>query len=119
MTLRDVVICEPIRTPIGRYGGTFKSVSACRPRRRGTLRAPRSHRHRPDRIDDVILGHCYPNSEAPAMGASWASMRGSPRPSGGSRLDRRCGSGLQAIINAVMQVGSGASDVVVAGGSSR
>jgi acetyl-CoA C-acetyltransferase len=70
----------------------------------------------PELIEDVILGHCYPNSEAPAIGRVVALDAGLPVSVGGLQVDRRCGSGLQAVINAVMAVQSGANDVVVAGG---
>jgi acetyl-CoA C-acetyltransferase len=68
-------------------------------------------------IDDVILGHCYPSSEAPALGRVVALDAGLPTAAGGQQIDRRCGSGLQAVINAVMQVASGGSRLVLAGGA--
>jgi acetyl-CoA C-acetyltransferase len=116
-TSRDVVICEPVRTPIGRYGGMFKDVSSVDlgvSALKGLLTRTGID---PERIDDVILGHCYPNAEAPAIGRVVGLDAGLPVSVGGQQVDRRCGSGLQAVINAVMQVSSGASDVVVAGGA--
>jgi acetyl-CoA C-acetyltransferase len=71
----------------------------------------------PALIEDVILGHCNGNSEAPAIGRVVALDAGLPVTTGGQHLDRRCGSGLQSVINAVMAVQSGANDVVVAGGT--
>ncbi|KQZ75732.1 acetyl-CoA C-acetyltransferase [Nocardioides sp. Root151] len=114
---RDVVICEPVRTPIGRYGGVFKDLSPVDlgvTALQGLLARTGVD---PDRIDDVILGHCYPNAEAPAIGRVVGLDAGLPVSVGGQQVDRRCGSGLQAVINAAMQVASGASDVVVAGGA--
>jgi acetyl-CoA C-acetyltransferase len=70
----------------------------------------------PASIDDVQLGQCYPNGEAPAIGRVSGLDAGLPITVPGSQVDRRCGSGLQAIINASMQVQTGASDVVIAGG---
>ena len=114
---REVVICEPVRTPIGRYGGIFKDLSAVDL----GVAALRGLLHRtgvdPDRIGDVILGHCYPTPEAPAIGRVVALDASLPVTVGGQQVDRRCGSSLQAVINAVMQVGSGASELVVAGGT--
>jgi acetyl-CoA C-acetyltransferase len=69
-----------------------------------------------DSIGDVILGHCNSSGEAPAIGRVAALDAGLPVTVGGMHVDRRCGSGLQAVLQAVMQVGSGASDVVLAGG---
>ncbi|WIM90261.1 acetyl-CoA C-acetyltransferase [Candidatus Mycobacterium wuenschmannii] len=71
----------------------------------------------PEAVQDVILGHCYPNSEAPAIGRVVALDSGLPVTVPGMQVDRRCGSGLQAVIQACMQIGSGDNDLVVAGGA--
>jgi acetyl-CoA C-acetyltransferase len=115
--MRDVVICEPVRTPVGGYGGSLKSLSAVDlgvAAMKGLLGRSQID---PDVIEDVILGHCYPNSEAPAIGRVVALDSGLPVGVTGAQVDRRCGSGLQAVINAVMSVGLGTNDVVVAGGA--
>jgi acetyl-CoA C-acetyltransferase len=67
-------------------------------------------------VDDVLLGQCYPNGEAPGIGRVAALDAGLPVTTTGLQLDRRCGSGLQAIIYGAMQVQAGVSDVVLAGG---
>ncbi len=115
--MRTAVICEPVRTPIGRYGGMFGSltavdlgVAALRGLLERTGVAPRD-------VEDVILGHCYPNSEAPAIGRVVALDAGLPVTVPGMQVDRRCGSGLQAVIQACLQVASGDNDLVVAGGT--
>jgi acetyl-CoA C-acetyltransferase len=112
----DVVVCEPLRTPIGRFGGALAS------RRPADLAAlvvsevvARSGVD-PERIDEVILGHAYPTSEAPAIGRVAALDAGLPDTVTGVQVDRRCGSGLQAVLDAAMQIRCGFSDVVVAGG---
>jgi acetyl-CoA C-acetyltransferase len=69
-----------------------------------------------DAVQDVILGHCYPNSDAPAIGRVVALDSGLPVTVPGMQVDRRCGSGLQAVIQACLQVGHGDHDLVVAGG---
>src|SRR4029078_1085018 len=71
----------------------------------------------PDAVDDVILGHCYPNSEAPAIGRVVALDAGLPVTVPGMQVDRRCGSGLQPVIQDCMQVSTGSDDLVVAGGA--
>jgi acetyl-CoA C-acetyltransferase len=114
--MRDAVICEPVRTPIGRYGGMFKAqtavdlgVTALRGMLDRTGIAPEA-------VQDVILGHCYPSSEAPAIGRVVALDAGLPVTVPGMQVDRRCGSGLQAVIQACLQVSTGNNDLVVAGG---
>jgi len=114
--MREAVICEPLRTPVGRFGGVFKDVTATE-LASVLFRAVLDRTGvPPDQIDDVILGQCYPNGEAPAIGRVAALDAGLPVTVTGYQIDRRCGSGLQAVINAVMQVRTGASDVVLAGG---
>ncbi|MGU3581987.1 acetyl-CoA C-acetyltransferase [Rhodococcus sp. C26F] len=115
--MREVVICEPVRTPIGRYGGMFKSLTAVDlgvAALKGLLERTGVA---PEQVQDVILGHCNGNSEAPAIGRVVALDAGLPITVPGMHIDRRCGSGLQAVIQAVFQVGNGDHDLVVAGGT--
>ena len=115
-TAREAVICEPLRTPVGRFGGVFRDVGA-------SVLAARVIRELVDRtglrgedVDDVIMGQCYPNGEAPAIGRVAALDAGLPVDVPGLQVDRRCGSALQAVLYGCMQVQSGAADLVLAGG---
>jgi len=115
--MSEVVICEPVRTPIGRYGGSLKALTAAELGEialRGLLDRTGLD---PGAVDDVILGHCYPNSEAPAIGRVVALNAGLPVTVPGMQVDRRCGSGLQSVLQAAMQVSSGAHQLVIAGGA--
>jgi acetyl-CoA C-acetyltransferase len=113
----DAVICEPLRTPVGRFGGALKEVPAAD---LGTA-VVRALLERTglagDEVDDLILGHCYPSAEAPAIGRVVALDAGLPIGVPGVQVDRRCGSGLQAVVNAAMQVATGAGRLVIAGGT--
>ncbi|RUP05189.1 MAG: acetyl-CoA C-acyltransferase [Mycobacterium sp.] len=113
---REAVICEPVRTPIGRYGGMLKSLSAVDLGVAALEGLLQRTGVAPDAVEDVILGHCYPSSEAPAIGRVVALDAGLPVTVPGMQVDRRCGSGLQAVIQACLQVGSGDNDLVIAGG---
>jgi acetyl-CoA C-acetyltransferase len=114
--MRDAVICEPLRTPVGRFGGVFREIPAAR--LASTVISALLERsgvpH--DAVDDVLLGQCYPNGEAPALGRVAGLDAGLPVDVPGLQLDRRCGSGLQAVITGSMMVQTGASDLVLAGG---
>lgn len=113
----DAVICEPLRTPVGRFGGVFRDVAPqelaavvikellARTGLEGTV------------IDDVILGQASPNGESPAIGRVAALDAGLGIEVPGQQVDRRCGSGLQAVLQACMQVQSGGSELVLAGGT--
>jgi acetyl-CoA C-acetyltransferase len=114
---REAVICSPLRTPVGRYGGAYKNVTATALAATAISAVIQRTGMDPALVDDVILGQCYPNGEAPALGRVAALDAGLPVEVAGVQLDRRCGSGLQSIIWAVMQVQAGASDVVLAGGA--
>jgi acetyl-CoA C-acetyltransferase len=113
----ETVICAPVRTAVGRYGGVFKDVPAASLGAAVISAVVKRASVDPGLIDDVIFGQCYPNGEAPALGRVAALDAGLPVEVPGVQLDRRCGSGLQAVIWAVMQVQTGASDVVLAGGA--
>jgi acetyl-CoA C-acetyltransferase len=112
----EAVICEPVRTPVGRMGGVLSEVPAAALAAavvRGVLDRTEID---PATIEDVIFGQCYPNGEAPAVGRVAALDAGLPVEIPGMQLDRRCGSGLQAVLNAAMQVQTGVADLVLAGG---
>ncbi|MEZ7239598.1 acetyl-CoA C-acetyltransferase [Rhodococcus sp. GXMU-t2271] len=115
--MRDVVICEPLRTPVGRFGGVLKDVApedlAATVIRELVARTGFAGTD----VDDVILGQASPNGEAPALGRVAALNAGLGVEVPGLQVDRRCGSGLQAILQAVMQVQSGGSDLILAGGA--
>jgi acetyl-CoA C-acetyltransferase len=115
--VRDAVICEPLRTPVGGFGGSLRDV----PVQELAATVIRALIERtglpPESVEDVLLGHCYPTMDAPAMGRVAALDAGLPVTASGVQIDRRCGSGLQAVVNAAMQVQSGASDLVLAGGA--
>ena len=113
----SAVICEPVRTPIGRYGGMFASLTVVDLAVAALTGLLRRTGVAADAVDDVILGHCYPNPEAPAIGRVVALDAGLPTTVCGMQVDRRCGSGLQSVIQACLQVASGGSDLVIAGGA--
>jgi acetyl-CoA acetyltransferase family protein len=115
-TLRDAVICEPLRTAVGGFGGAFRTVAPAKLAATVIGELLRRTSLPPDEIDDVLLGQCYPNGEAPAIGRVAALDAGLPVDVPGLQLDRRCGSGLQAITLGAMQIQTGIADLVLAGG---
>jgi acetyl-CoA C-acetyltransferase len=115
--MTDVVICEPIRTPVGRQGGVLASLSAVDLASTVLTELVRRTGLGEGDVDDVVLGQCYPNGESPAIGRIAALDAGLGTGVPGLQLDRRCGSGLQAVLYAAGQVATGAASVVVAGGA--
>jgi len=114
--MRRAAIVAPIRTAVGKFQGALAPMSA------GELGAEilKALVARtgidPADVDDVIFAQGYGSGEAPCI-ARWAALAADfPIETPGYQLDRRCGSGLQAVIDAAMMVQTGAADVVVAGG---
>ena len=116
--MREVVIVDAIRTPLGRRGGV---LSKNHPVETSALLlkalAERNHMD-PEIVDDVIYG-CV--SEVGAQSTNLARnvvlTAGWPYTIPGVTLDRQCSSSQQAVHFGANQIGSGAHDVVVAGGT--
>src|SRR5690606_20734905 len=113
----DVVICAPIRTPVGRFGGALSALSASDLAAQTLTELVRRTGLSEGDVDDVILGQCYPSGEAPAIGRTAALDAGLGTGVPGLQIDRRCGSGLQAVLYAAGMVATGSAKVVVAGGA--
>jgi len=114
---RDAVICEPLRTPVGRFGGVLRDVSAAVLAATVIRELVARTGLRGEHIDDVIMGQCYASGEAPAIGRVAALDAGLGVEVPGLQIDRRCGSGLQAVLYGCMQVQTGAAELVLAGGA--
>lgn len=113
----DAVICEPLRTPVGRFGGMFKDIAPQTLAAAVITELVNRTGISGSQIDDVILGQATPNGEAPAIGRIAALDAGLGIDVPGLQVDRRCGSGLQAVLQACMQISTGASDLILAGGA--
>lgn len=114
--MRRAAIVSPIRTGVGKYMGALADLTA------GELGAIvikaifERNEVDPEVVNDVVFSQGYGNGEAPCIGRwSWLAA-GLPESVPGVQLDRRCGSGLQAVIDAAMRIQTGAADVVLAGG---
>ena len=115
--MQRVAIVSPVRTAVGSYGGSLRPMAS---EKLGShiIKALMTRTGiDPERIDDVVFAQAYPTGEAPAIGR-WAALdAGLPISTPGCQIDRRCGGGLQAVLNAAMMVQTGAADVVIAGGA--
>jgi acetyl-CoA C-acetyltransferase len=116
LAMRRAAIVSPLRTPVGTFGGSLRSVPV-EELAAGVVRAvvQRSGID-PARIEDALFAQSYASSETPCVGRWVALQAGLPIEVPGMQLDRRCGGGLQAVATAAMMIQSGAADVVLAGG---
>lgn len=114
--MRRAAIVAPVRSAVGVYGGSLKPVPV--EKLIATVIKVLIERSGldPARLDDVVIAQSYANGEAPCIGRYAVLEADLPIDIPGYQLDRRCGGGLQAVLNAAMMVQTGAADVVLAGG---
>lgn len=116
--LNDVFICDAIRTPIGRYGGSLSSV---RPDDLGAvpLRALMARNSNVDwnEVDDLIYGCVNQSGEDNRNVARMSSLlAGLPYAVPGATVNRLCGSGMEATGSAARAIRAGEADLMIAGG---
>lgn len=112
----DIVLCAPLRTPVGAYG-VFSGIPVQDLASTVVKAVVERSGISPDDFDDVILGQAPPAGGAPALGRVVALDAGLGDSVPGKQLDRRCGSGLQAVATAAAHIACGAADLVIAGGA--
>ncbi|MDN6860138.1 acetyl-CoA C-acetyltransferase [Pseudomonas sp. CAN2814] len=114
--MSQAYILSPLRTPIGKFGGALASLPAADLAAKVIQAVLQRSAVDPQLIDEVIVAQSYQSSEAPCIGRYAASLAGLPEQVAGYSLDRRCGSGLQAVIDAAMQVQTGVADCLMVAG---
>jgi acetyl-CoA acetyltransferase family protein len=118
MSIRDVYIVDAVRTPIGKFGGALSSVRpddlAAHVVRALVDRTPDLD---PARIDDVYFGDANGAGEDNRDVARMAVLlAGLPVTVPGVTVNRLCGSGLEAVVQAARAIALGDASVVLAGG---
>ena len=114
--MRRAAIVTPLRTGVGGFGGTLRPLTADLLASAVLKAVVERSGIDPARIDEVVIAQSYASSEAPCIARYAALAAGLPIEVPGYTVDRRCGSGLQAVIDAAMIIATGAADVVIAGG---
>jgi acetyl-CoA acetyltransferase family protein len=118
MSIRDVYIVDAVRTPIGKFGGALSSVRpddlAAHVVRALVDRTPELD---PARIDDVVFGDANGAGEDNRDVARMAVLlAGLPVSVPGVTVNRLCGSGMEAVIQAARAIALGDATVAIAGG---
>ncbi len=115
--MKQAVIIDGVRTPIGKLGGALKDVSveslSCLVIKELLNRTQIP----PEFLDEVIFGHAKQSSDQPNLARLAALMAGIPYDIPSYTVHRQCGSGLQAVHNAAQAVWSGQSDLILTGGA--
>ena len=117
--MREVVIVDAVRTPIGRYDGALKDV---RPDDLGAVVIKALIARNPElpaeQIEEVVLGNANQAGEDNRNVARMAGLlAGLPVEVGGTTINRLCGSGLDAVIYAARAIAVGDGDIYIAGGT--
>jgi len=112
----DIVICEPVRTAIGTYGGSFKEVAATELGATAIKAAVNQSGIRPEDVSSVIMGNVIQagNRMNPARQA--AINGGIPVSVPAQTVNRVCGSGAQALLTGAQEIAFGAANAIVVGG---
>ncbi|WP_057912589.1 acetyl-CoA C-acyltransferase [Peribacillus muralis] len=117
--MKDVVIIDAVRTPIGRYKGALKSV---RPDDLGAIVIKALTDRNPElpleQIEDVIFGNANQAGEDNRNVARMSALlAGLPVTVAGTTINRLCGSGLDAVMYAARSIAAGEGDIYIAGGT--
>ena len=113
--LKEVVIVSGVRLPVGSFGGSLKDISAIDMGAMAVKEAVKRAGIEPSDVDETIVGQVGQIAEFVAGPVSLKA--GLPESTCAYSVNRQCGSGLQAIADAMMEIQTGFADVVVAAGT--
>ncbi|EFY03324.1 acetyl-CoA C-acetyltransferase [Streptococcus dysgalactiae] len=114
--MKNIVIVEALRTPIGAFGGSFKSVSAVELGTTVLKKILDKTQVKPEMVDEIILGNVLHAGLGQNVARQVAVHSGIPEDKTAFTLDMVCGSGLKAIQLAAQSIMLGDADIVIAGG---
>jgi acetyl-CoA C-acetyltransferase len=115
--MREVVIVGGVRTPIGSHGGAFRTQTAQHLAALVFKEVMERVAIDPNLFDDVILGCCGQQMDAPNMGRVAALLAGVPVHVPGYTVQRNCVSSMQSITSACQAIQAGDGDVFLCGGT--
>jgi len=113
----NIVIVSAVRTPIGRYGGSFKEINSGFLASHVVKEAVNRANISSDEVNEVILGEVRQSTESSNVARVAALRAGIPETVPAFTINRLCASGMQAIASGVQQIQSGQAEIVVAGGT--
>ncbi len=116
MPLPEVVLVGAARTPIGRYGGSLRSVHPAELGATAARAALERAGVRPQDIDEVLIGHARQAGSGPNPGRQVAMKAGVPPSAPAQTINKACASGMQTIASGAQAIMLGESEVVLAGG---
>lgn len=115
--MREVVIVSGVRLPVGSFGGSLKNISAIDMGAMVVKEAVNRAGIEAAEVDEVVIGQVGEIAENGFVARAISLKAGMPKETTAYSVNRQCGSSLQAIAEAVMEIQTGQADVVVAGGA--
>jgi len=115
--MKEVVIIDGVRTPIGSHGGGLKDVTAQKLAEIVIRELLQRTELDPQHIDEVIFGCGGQMSDAPNLARVAALMAGIPVETPGYTVQRNCASGMEAITSACQAIKAGDGDTFLVGGT--
>lgn len=114
---RKVVIVSGCRTPVANFGGSLKDMSAIDMGALVVKEAVNRAGIKPSDVDEVIVGNVGEVAENGFIARAVSLTAGMPLETTAYSVNRQCGSGLQSIADAMMEIETGRAEVVVAAGT--
>ena len=114
--MEKVVICEPLRTAIGAFGGTLKDVPAVSLGASVVKEIISRTGIDPNEIDDCIMGNILGAGQGMNPSRQVSLQAGLAAETPAFTINRVCGSGVQSIALAAQAIKAGDASVVIAGG---
>lgn len=114
---KDVVIVSGVRLPVGSFGGSLKGISAIDMGAMVVKEAVNRAGIQPSDVNEVIVGQVGEIAQDGFVARAVSLKAGMPKECTAYSVNRQCGSSLQAIADAVMEIQTGFADVVVAAGT--
>jgi acetyl-CoA C-acetyltransferase len=114
--VKEVVIVDGVRTPIGNFGGALKDFTCQQLGQHVVRELLVRTRLDPGLIDEVIFGTVGQYSDAANLARVVSLMAGLPIRTTAYTVQRNCASGLQSVVNACQNIQCGDADVQIAGG---
>lgn len=111
-----VVIIGAARTPIGKYGGSFKDLHAADLGAAAVRAALDRAGVTPDQVGEVVIGHARQAGSGPNPARQVVRRSGLPDSVFAHTVNKACASGLQAVVDAAFSIANGDVDLAVAGG---
>ena len=114
--MKEVVITSAVRTPVGRFGGSFTNISAVELGAIAVKEALKRSHITPDQVEEVILGNVLQAGQGQNPARQVLIKSGIPQEVPAATINKVCASGLKSVMFAAQAIKAGDCDIAVAGG---